>query len=84
MCSMAGPCVRLAESAHQALLRAQRLFFLNESQTLSNFLVLDLGILQYPEYKVTRTQPVFKTRLEMLAYEAALEHAAALDDALEV
>ena len=66
------------------MLRGQRLFFLNESQSLSNFLVMDLGILQYPEYQVHRTRSVFPDRAALLAYERALQQAAALDTELEV
>ena len=84
MHKMLGPCTRLREPACQAVLRAQRLFFLNESQSLSNFLVMDLGILQYPEYQVHRTRSVFPDRAALLAYEQALKQAAALDTELEV
>lgn len=84
MTHLAGDCVRLSAAASRAIFRAQRLFFLNEGQSLSNFLVIDLGILRYPEYTVQRTRPVFPSREALLEYEAALENAAALDSALEV
>lgn len=64
--------------------RLQRLFFLNEGHDLSRFLVADLGILRYPSYTVRRTRPVWVSRAALLAYEAALSHAEALDAALEV
>ena len=43
----------------------------------------DLGNARYPQYQVSRSRPVWRTREALLAYEAALEHAAALDAALE-
>lgn len=46
--------------------------------------VTDLGTARYPQYQVIRRRPVWRTREALLAYEAALEHAAALDSALEV
>lgn len=48
------------------------------------FLATDMGALQYPQYTVHRTCPVFAGRAELLAYEEALGHAAQLADALEV
>ena len=45
--------------------------------------VTDLGAARYPRYRVWRARPVWRTRAALLAYEAALEHAAVLDAALE-
>ena len=84
MTRLTGPCLRLNEAACEAFRRAQRLFFLNEAQDLSRFLVADLGIMRYPEYQVQRVRPVFSDRHALLAYEQGLLHATALDDALEV
>lgn len=50
----------------------------------AQFLVSDMGALQYPQYPVHRSCAVFQTRHELLDYEAALGHAAELADALEV
>lgn len=84
MGKLVGSCLRLSEAAQVATCRAQRLFFLNESQSLSSFLVLDLGILLYPEYQVHCSRSAFASRQALLDYERALHHAAALDNALEV
>ena len=64
--------------------RVQRLFFLNEAQNLSSFLIADLGVAKYPSYAVTRSRSVFTRRQDLLDYERSLEHAAELDNALEV
>ena len=81
---MTGPCIRLCSSSYEAIKRLQRLFFLNEGQGLSHFLVQDLGFLRYPSYKIERTQAVFETRDALLEYEGALRLAATVDEALEV
>jgi hypothetical protein len=46
--------------------------------------VADLGIMRYPTYTVRRSRPVWPDRRSLLAYEAALGQAEALDTALEV
>ena len=46
-----GPCLRLAASAVTTVRRIQRIFFLSESQDLSQFLVTQLGVIRYPEYR---------------------------------
>lgn len=79
-----GRCCALAPATAEWAGRLQRLFFLNEGHDLSRFLVADLGIMRYPTYTVRRTRPVWPTRAALLAYEAALGHAEALDAALEV
>eukprot|EP00884_Botryococcus_braunii_P020868 jgi/Botrbrau1/7465/Bobra.0095s0003.2 len=78
-----GPCVRLEEGFRSTVRRVQRLFFLNEGHDLSRFTVTDMGVLKYPSYTVHRTRPVFPDREALLEYEAALQHAAQLDAALE-
>lgn len=78
-----GPVVRLAAASCEAVTRLQRLFFLNEGQSLSQFLVSDLGALQYPQYQVHRSCSAFRSRRELLEYEEALGHAGALSEALE-
>lgn len=79
-----GPRIQLSEPPCAVVRRVQRLFFLNEAQNLSSFLVADLGVAKYPSYKVSRSRSVFTTRQDLLEYEQALLHAAELDNALEV
>lgn len=79
-----GPCVKLQQPLCSLINRVQRLFFLNEAQNLSSFLIADLGVAKYPSYDVTRSRSVFTCRQDLLAYEQALQHAAELDNALEV
>jgi hypothetical protein len=83
-CRLLGRCVCLRAAALGWAGRLQRLFFLHEGQDMSRFLVADLGILRYPCYPVHRTRAVWPTRGALLAYEAALAHAEALDATLEV
>ena len=79
-----GPCIKLKLPMCSFISRVQRLFFLNEAQNLSSFLIADLGVAKYPSYAVTRSRSVFTTRQDLLDYEQALQHAAELDNALEV
>ncbi|KAL2920709.1 Fanconi-associated nuclease 1-like protein, partial [Bienertia sinuspersici] len=62
-------CVRISSTAESLLWRVQRLFFLDGEQDLSAFLLVDLQILKYPEYKCTISHPVFSARSDLLAYE---------------
>ncbi|KAI3439047.1 hypothetical protein D9Q98_001457 [Chlorella vulgaris] len=78
-----GPVVQLAGGACQAVARLLRLFFLNEGQSLSQFLATDLGIVRYPQYQQQRSGAAFASRQELLNYEAALDHAAQLAEAHE-
>lgn len=79
-----GPCIKLQHPLCRLISRVQRLFFLNEAQNLSSFLIADLGVAKYPSYAVTRSRSVFACRQDLLGYEQALAHAAELDNALEV
>ena len=79
-----GPCLMLELPMCSFINRVQRLFFLNEAQNLSSFLIADLGVAKYPSYAVTRSRSVFTARQDLLDYEQALQHAAELDNALEV
>ena len=45
---------------------------------------MDLGISHYPPYEIRRSMHAFPDRAALLAYEEALQRAAALDTALEV
>ena len=63
-CGVTGRCVRLSAAALRWCSRLQRLFFLNEGQDLSRFLVADLGISRYPSYTV-RKPPSGMTLFEL-------------------
>ncbi|XP_057526290.1 fanconi-associated nuclease 1 homolog isoform X2 [Amaranthus tricolor] len=76
-------CVRISSTAESLLWRVQRLFFLDGEQDLSSFLLVDLRILKYPEYKCSISHPVFSTRSDLLAYEEAIEVAQIMDQSLE-
>lgn len=47
----------------------QRLFFLNGEQDLSAFLLVDLGIIKYPNYNCIISKQIFSSRNDFLAYE---------------
>ncbi|XP_021844251.1 fanconi-associated nuclease 1 homolog isoform X1 [Spinacia oleracea] len=76
-------CVRISPFAESLLWRVQRLFFLDGEQDLSSFLLVDLQILKYPEYKCTISCPVFCSRNDLLAYEEAIEVAQVMDQSLD-
>ncbi|KAL0284509.1 UNVERIFIED_CONTAM: Fanconi-associated nuclease 1 [Sesamum angustifolium] len=51
----------------------KRLFFLNGEQDLSAFLLVDLGIVKFPDYKCIISDPIFPNRRDLLSYEEAIE-----------
>lgn len=50
---------------------------------MSAFLLVDLRILKYPEYKCSISHPVFLPRSDLLAYEEAIEVAQVMDQSLD-
>lgn len=46
-----GDCCTLSSAAAVVMARVRRLFFMSERQDLSRFLVTDLGITRYPDYR---------------------------------
>ncbi|GFS30207.1 zinc ion binding/nucleic acid binding/hydrolase [Actinidia rufa] len=61
----------------------KRLFFLNGEQDLSAFLLVDLGIVKYPNYNCTISNQIFSDRNDLLAYEEAIEVAQIMDQSLD-
>lgn len=53
--------------------RVTRLALLNESHSVSNFLLAERGLARYPPYSVHRTRSAFHCLEQMEEYEAALE-----------
>jgi hypothetical protein len=51
MGALVGPCCRLTAAAATLMGRVRRLFFMSEHQDLSRFLVTNLGITKYPQYR---------------------------------
>ena len=47
----------------------QRLFFLNGDQDLSSFLLVDLGLVKFPDYTCSISHPIFQERNDLLEYE---------------
>ncbi|OWM70972.1 hypothetical protein CDL15_Pgr013153 [Punica granatum] len=78
-----GLCIRISSKAESLFWRAERIFFLNGEQDLSSFLLVDLGIIKYPKYNCIITDQIFVDRVELLAYEEAIEVAQLIDEALE-
>ncbi|CAL5391872.1 unnamed protein product [Camellia sinensis] len=64
-----GTCIQISSSAESLIWRAERLFFLNEEQDLSAFLLVDLGIVKYPNYNCIISNQIFSSRNDLLAYE---------------
>ncbi|KAK1304540.1 hypothetical protein QJS10_CPB11g00855 [Acorus calamus] len=61
----------------------KRLFFLNGEQDLSSFLLVDLGLVKYPNYTCNTSLPIFRNRSDLLAYEEALDVAELMDQSLD-
>ncbi|KAI8566921.1 hypothetical protein RHMOL_Rhmol02G0080000 [Rhododendron molle] len=78
-----GPCVQISLSAECIIWRAERLFFLNGEQDLSAFLLVDLGIIKYPNYNCIISKQIFSSRDDFLAYEEAIEVAQVMDQSLD-
>ncbi|XP_057959611.1 fanconi-associated nuclease 1 homolog isoform X2 [Malania oleifera] len=78
-----GACIRISTTAESLIWRAQRLFFLNGEQDLSAFLLVDLGIIKYPNYNCIITKQIFCARSDLLAYEEAIEVAQIMDQSLD-
>lgn len=47
----------------------QRLFFLNGDQDLSSFLLVDLGLVKFPDYTCNISHRIFQERNDLLEYE---------------
>ena len=56
-----GPCLRLGRDMVVTARRVQRLFFLAEGQDISRFLVTNLGITKYPDYRYVYHLPAITT-----------------------
>ncbi|XP_058201552.1 fanconi-associated nuclease 1 homolog isoform X2 [Rhododendron vialii] len=78
-----GPCVQISLSTESIIWRAERLFFLNGEQDLSAFLLVDLGIIKYPNYNCIISKQIFSSRDDFLAYEEAIEVAQVMDQSLD-
>jgi fanconi-associated nuclease 1 len=47
----------------------QRLFFLNGDQDLSSFLLVEFGIVKFPDYACCVCHHIFRERSDLLEYE---------------
>jgi len=47
----------------------QRLFFLNGNQDLSSFLLVEFGVVKFPDYACSRSHHLFQERSDLLEYE---------------
>ncbi|KAJ0987186.1 hypothetical protein J5N97_005542 [Dioscorea zingiberensis] len=79
----AGRCVKISSMAEMLLWRVQRLFFLNGDQDLSAFLLVDLGLVRFPDYTCNVSLPIFPDRNELLAYDEAIGVAQIMDQSLD-
>nr|XP_019708406.1 fanconi-associated nuclease 1 homolog isoform X2 [Elaeis guineensis] len=78
-----GTCVRISSAADILLWRVQRLFFLNGEQDLSSFLLVDLGLIKFPDYTCNVSHQIFAGRDDLLEYEEAIEVAQVTDEYLD-
>lgn len=78
-----GTCVKITSTVEAILWRIQRLFFLNGEQDLSAFLLVDIGLIKFPEYTCIVSKPIFSCRSNLLGYEEAIEVAQIMDESIE-
>ncbi|KAL6898075.1 hypothetical protein ACP4OV_006671 [Aristida adscensionis] len=78
-----GTCIRISEMADELLWRVQRLFFLNGDQDLSSFLLVEFGLVKFPDYDCKISHRVFQERSDLLEYEEAIRVAQVMDESLD-
>ncbi|XP_020111866.1 fanconi-associated nuclease 1 homolog isoform X1 [Ananas comosus] len=78
-----GTCVRISTAADEVLWRVLRLFFLNGEQDLSAFLLVDLGLVKFPDYVCRVSHQIFRDRRDLLEYEEAIHVAQTMDESLD-
>ncbi|XP_024310496.1 fanconi-associated nuclease 1 homolog isoform X2 [Brachypodium distachyon] len=78
-----GNCIRTSNMADELLWRVQRLFFLNGDQDLSSFLLVDLGMVKFPDYTCNICHHIFKERNDLLEYKEAIRVAQLMDESLD-
>ncbi|GMH37362.1 hypothetical protein BSKO_05235 [Bryopsis sp. KO-2023] len=78
-----GPAIRLLPEAGTITDRFQRIYFLNESHSMTSFITADIGIVKWPEFCLSVKRPAFDSREALLDYELAVESAHRLEEAVE-
>ncbi|XP_052190291.1 fanconi-associated nuclease 1 homolog isoform X2 [Diospyros lotus] len=78
-----GTCIQISSLAESLVWRAERLFFLSGEQDLSAFLLVDLGIVKYPNYNCIMSDQILSSRNDLIAYEEAIEVAQIMDQSLD-
>ncbi|AQL01725.1 Fanconi-associated nuclease 1-like protein [Zea mays] len=78
-----GTCIRISKMADELLWRIQRLFFLNGDQDLSSFLLVEFGIVKFPDYVCSISHRIFQERNDLLEYEDAIRVAQVMDESLD-
>lgn len=69
----AGPCVAVAASCLSTLQRLERIALLDEAHDVRSYLLAECKVVRYPQYIISRSCAAFRTRQQLLDYEAALE-----------
>ncbi|CAN6172712.1 unnamed protein product [Urochloa humidicola] len=78
-----GTCIRISKMADELLWRIQRLFFLNGDQDLSSFLLVEFGVVKFPDYACSISHRIFQDRIDLLEYEEAIRVAQVMDESLD-
>uniref|UniRef100_A0ACD5ZS42 Uncharacterized protein n=1 Tax=Avena sativa TaxID=4498 RepID=A0ACD5ZS42_AVESA len=78
-----GTCIKTSNMADELLWRVQRLFFLNGDQDISSFLLVDLGLVKFPDYTCSISHRIFQERNDLLEYEEAIRVAQFMDESLD-
>ncbi|XP_062228199.1 fanconi-associated nuclease 1 homolog isoform X2 [Phragmites australis] len=78
-----GTCIKISKMADVLLWRVQRLFFLNGDQDLSSFLLVEFGVVKFPDYACSVSHRIFQERSDLLEYEEAVQVAQVMDESLD-
>lgn len=78
-----GTVVQLCPEVVVVVKRFQRLYFLNEYSSISDFTAAQAGALRWPKFSILIKQPVFESREALLDYEEAVKDAEHLANALD-
>ncbi|XP_062233498.1 fanconi-associated nuclease 1 homolog isoform X2 [Phragmites australis] len=79
---LTGACIRISKIADELLWRVQRLFFLNGDQDLSSFLLVEFGVVKFPDYACSVSHRIFQERSDLLEYEEAIRVAQVMDESI--
>lgn len=63
----------MSAAAAATLQRVERVALLNEAHDVRNFLLAERSVMRYAPYAISRRRAAFRSRRQLLDYEAALQ-----------